>query len=40
MIKYGGASASAVGSFFVFNGKRKAVLISYPDNHVIKNLLL
>jgi cyclase len=40
VIKYGGASASAVGSFFVFNGKRKAVLISYPDNHVIKNLLL
>jgi cyclase len=34
----GGASASSVGSFFVFNGLRKAVLISYPSNQIIKNL--
>ncbi|MCF5725771.1 HisA/HisF-related TIM barrel protein, partial [Pseudomonas syringae] len=26
-----GVSAVAAGSFFVFHGKHKAVLISYPD---------
>lgn len=36
----GGASAAAVGSFFVFNGARKAVLISYPSQAMIKNLLI
>ncbi|KAA9041467.1 imidazole glycerol phosphate synthase subunit HisF [Ginsengibacter hankyongi] len=35
----GGASAAAVGSFFVFNGKHKAVLLSYPSQAVISNLL-
>lgn len=35
----GGASAAAVGSFFVFNGARKAVLISYPSQALIKNIL-
>jgi cyclase len=27
----GGASAVAAGSFFVFHGKRRAVLITYPS---------
>ena len=31
-INEGGASAVAAGSLFVFHGKHKAVLISYPDN--------
>jgi cyclase len=35
----GGVSAAAVGSFFVFNGKHKAVLISYPSNSTVKNLI-
>ncbi len=29
-IKTGGASAAAAGSFFIFHGKRRAVLITYP----------
>jgi imidazole glycerol-phosphate synthase subunit HisF len=28
----GGASAVAAGSFFVFHGKKRAVLINYPNN--------
>jgi cyclase len=28
----GGASAVAAGSMFVFQGKRRAVLINYPKN--------
>ena len=31
VIKYGGASAVAAGSMFVFNGQHKAVLITYPE---------
>lgn len=34
----GGASAAAAGSLFVFHGKRKAVLITYPDHQEILNL--
>jgi cyclase len=34
-----GVSAAAAGSFFVFNGKHKAVLISYPSQSVISNFL-
>jgi len=30
-VKMGGASAVAAGSFFVFHGKHRAVLITYPD---------
>lgn len=30
-VKEGGASAVAAGSLFVFHGKHRAVLISYPD---------
>ncbi|HLN19620.1 MAG TPA: AglZ/HisF2 family acetamidino modification protein [Bacteroidales bacterium] len=33
-----GASAVAAGSFFVFHGKRKAVLITYPSYGEIKKL--
>ncbi len=35
----GGVSAAAAGSFFVFNGKHKAVLISYPSRPEMSNLL-
>ncbi len=31
-IREGGASAVSAGSMFVFHGRRRAVLISYPDN--------
>jgi len=34
----GGASAAAAGSFFVFHGKRRAVLITYPSHTEINNL--
>lgn len=37
-INYGGASAVSAGSFFVFHGKRNAVLITYPDYKVIKEI--
>lgn len=33
-----GASAVAAGSMFVFHGKHRAVLISYPDQEVIKKI--
>lgn len=35
-----GASAVAAGSFFVFQGKHRAVLISYPTPREIESLLL
>lgn len=35
----GGAAAAAAGSIFVFNGPRKAVLISYPDRLTIKKIM-
>jgi imidazole glycerol-phosphate synthase subunit HisF len=34
----GKASAASAGSFFVFNGPHKAVLISYPGDEEIKSL--
>jgi cyclase len=37
-VKEGGASAAAAGSFFVFHGKRRAVLITYPSYTEISNL--
>src|SRR5450759_5006632 len=37
-IEEGGASAAAAGSFFVFHGKRRAVLITYPSYSEISNL--
>jgi cyclase len=37
-VKDGGASAAAAGSFFVFQGKRRAVLITYPSYSEISNL--
>lgn len=36
----GGASAAAAGSFFVFHGKRRAVLITYPSYSDISNLFI
>lgn len=39
-VKEGGASAVAAGSFFVFQGKHKAVLISYPEQSELKQVLL
>ena len=37
-VKEGGASAAAAGSFFVFHGKRRAVLITYPAYSEISTL--
>jgi len=34
----GGASAVAAGSYFVFHGKHRAVLITYPTYHELKEL--
>jgi len=38
-IKQGGASAAAAGSFFVFHGKHRAVLITYPEIAELKRIL-
>nr|WP_298996106.1 AglZ/HisF2 family acetamidino modification protein [uncultured Allomuricauda sp.] len=35
----GGASAAAAGSMFVFQGKKRGVLISYPDPNDIKRII-
>ena len=35
-VKKGGASASAAGSFFVFQGQHRAVLISYPSAQTLQ----
>lgn len=35
----GGASAAAAGSMFVYFGKKKAVLINYPEREEIKNII-
>ena len=35
----GGAAAAAAGSFFVFHGKHKAVLITYPDYTRLEQVL-
>lgn len=37
-ITIGGASAVSAGSYFVFQGKRRAVLITYPEYKVIKEI--
>jgi imidazole glycerol-phosphate synthase subunit HisF len=37
-VKQGGASAAAAGSLFVFHGKRRAVLITYPSYQEICKL--
>jgi cyclase len=37
-VKDGGASAAAAGSLFVFHGKHRAVIITYPDHETLKNL--
>jgi cyclase len=34
-----GASAVAAGSFFVYHGPHRAVLISYPDHSELENAL-
>jgi len=38
VIVTGGASAAAAGAVFVFQGKHRAVLISYPDPSVLSDL--
>jgi cyclase len=35
-VREGGASASAAGSMFVFQGKHRAVLITYPERSVLE----
>lgn len=37
-VREGGASAAAAGSFFIFHGKRRAVLITYPSYSEISDL--
>jgi cyclase len=37
-VRLGGASAAAAGSFFVFHGKRRAVLITYPSYSEISEI--
>lgn len=39
-VKDGNASAVAAGSFFVFHGRRKAVLISYPPKEELEKLFI
>jgi cyclase len=39
VITDGGASSAAAGSIFVFHGKHRAVLITYPDEHELNNLI-
>lgn len=39
VVNHGGASAVAAGSMFVFQGKHRAVLISYPDYIQLKESL-
>jgi len=36
VVKQGGASAAAAGSMFVFQGPRRAVLISYPSSQELR----
>jgi cyclase len=38
VVRNGGASAAAAGSLFVFHGKRRAVLITYPSYNEISEL--
>lgn len=38
-LREGGASAAAAGSIFVYFGKKKAVLINYPDSGEIADIL-
>jgi len=38
VVKEGGASAAAAGSLFVFQGKRRAVLITYPSYEEITRI--
>src|SRR6185295_3025707 len=35
VVRDGGASAAAAGSLFVFHGRHRAVLITYPDRPVL-----
>ncbi len=37
-IQFGGASAVAAGSMFIYKGKHRAVLINYPDYDEIKDI--
>ena len=38
-VRLGGASAVAAGSFFVFHGRRRAVLINFPDKDELETAL-
>lgn len=38
-VEIGGASAVAAGSFFVFHGRHKAVLITYPERNILKEVI-
>lgn len=38
-VREGGASAAAAGSFFVFHGKHRAVLVTYPSREELERVL-
>jgi cyclase len=38
VVNYSGASGAAVGSFFVFHGKHRAVLITYPEYQTLNTI--
>jgi len=38
-VKIGGAAAVSAGSLFVFHGKHRAVLISYPSAQELQKML-
>ena len=38
VIQLGNASSVAAGSFFIYKGKHKAILINYPDTNLINEL--
>lgn len=39
-VNVGNASAVAAGAFFVFYGKKRAVLINFPTKNVLENILI
>lgn len=40
VIEEGGAASAAAGSLFVFQGKHRAILITYPDEGTVVNALI
>jgi cyclase len=38
VVREAGAAAAAAGSFFIYHGKHRAVLITYPDYEVLTRI--